>query len=100
MTMTIGRTSWFPGVVVKAGRTTWFPSASTWRRSEAPAWRRTRRTRRRACGGGTRGGGADTDGSVAEKMTELGFRGLGTLKKRILPTGGVDYVSTPVAKEE
>jgi hypothetical protein len=59
---------------------TWFPGALTWRRREALAWRRseaplcrrTQRTRRRGrrrrvCGG---------------KMTWLGFRGLGILKKK------------------
>jgi hypothetical protein len=44
--------TWFPGVTVKAGRTTWFLGASMWRRSEAPAWRRTRMTWRRVRGGG------------------------------------------------
>jgi hypothetical protein len=34
-----------------------------------------------------------------EEMTGLGFTGSDTLKKRIVAMGGVDYISTPVAKE-
>jgi hypothetical protein len=62
MAVKAGRTAWFPGTAVKAGRTTRFLYSSTWRRSEAPMWRR---MWRRVCGGGERGGGAGADGCVA-----------------------------------
>jgi hypothetical protein len=57
----------FPGTAVKARRMARFSGASTWRRSEATAWRRTQRMRRRACHGGGRGGGVDAGGYVMEK---------------------------------
>jgi hypothetical protein len=69
---------------VKARQMARFSGASTWRRSEAPAWRRMRRTRRRnghrlVCGG---------------KITGLGFRGSSTLKKKNSSDGHDDVINT------
>jgi hypothetical protein len=84
-------------------------------------WRAVSRgPQRRACGGGARGGGArhtawtSTAGMrwrrtwrrsrhrwvCGGEMIGLGFRGSGTLKKRIVTTGGVDYISRPFPKPE
>jgi hypothetical protein len=49
-----GRTARFLSTAVKVEQTAWLPCASTWRRSKASAWKR---MRRRAPGGGGRGGG-------------------------------------------